>query len=298
MRIDWVTLVAQLVNFAILVALLKRFLYGRIIDAIDRREQMIAQRIADAEQRRADADREAESLRADRRALEDERSELLGAAERDAQQRHDALMAQARKDVADAQARWSRSLERQRTTFLAELRRRAGEEMYETTRSALRDLADTALEERILTVFERRVDELSEDDRQLLAEAATRSGGVVVRSAFEIVGERADTIRARVAAMVPDVSVRFETLPDLIAGIELVAGERTVGWSLHSYLSALEAQLDELLETEARVQRAADQSAPKQSAPDQSATEQSPGEQGAAEQSVGDQSATAAREAT
>jgi F-type H+-transporting ATPase subunit b len=39
MGIDWFTLVAQIANFLILVALLKHFLYNRIIKAMDEREK-------------------------------------------------------------------------------------------------------------------------------------------------------------------------------------------------------------------------------------------------------------------
>ena len=46
MLIDWFTVVAQIVNFLILVALLKRFLYGPLIRAIDARENGIAAQIA------------------------------------------------------------------------------------------------------------------------------------------------------------------------------------------------------------------------------------------------------------
>ena len=42
MRIDWFTVIAQVVNFLILMWLLKRFLYKPILNAIDAREQRIA----------------------------------------------------------------------------------------------------------------------------------------------------------------------------------------------------------------------------------------------------------------
>ena len=47
MLIDWFTVLAQIVNFLILVALMKRFLYGPLIAAIDAREQSIAARLAE-----------------------------------------------------------------------------------------------------------------------------------------------------------------------------------------------------------------------------------------------------------
>ena len=55
MLIDWFTVIAQVVNFLILVWLLKRFLYRPILDAIDDREQRIATKIASAEAKEHEA---------------------------------------------------------------------------------------------------------------------------------------------------------------------------------------------------------------------------------------------------
>jgi F-type H+-transporting ATPase subunit b len=52
MLIDWFTVGAQVVNFLILVWLLKRFLYKPILHAIDEREQRIAKELADADTRK------------------------------------------------------------------------------------------------------------------------------------------------------------------------------------------------------------------------------------------------------
>ena len=52
MLIDWFTVGAQLLNFLILVWLLKRFLYKPILGAIDIRERRIAAELADAAAKR------------------------------------------------------------------------------------------------------------------------------------------------------------------------------------------------------------------------------------------------------
>jgi F-type H+-transporting ATPase subunit b len=49
MLIDWFTVAAQIVNFLVLVALLKHFLWGRLVRAIDEREKRIAGRLSAAE---------------------------------------------------------------------------------------------------------------------------------------------------------------------------------------------------------------------------------------------------------
>ena len=49
MHIDWFVLFCQIFNFLLLVYLLKRVLYGRIIKAMDDREAKIVARFAEAE---------------------------------------------------------------------------------------------------------------------------------------------------------------------------------------------------------------------------------------------------------
>ena len=47
MPIDWFTVAAQALNFGALVWLLKRFLYGPILQAVDAREKRIADELAE-----------------------------------------------------------------------------------------------------------------------------------------------------------------------------------------------------------------------------------------------------------
>ena len=55
MLFDWFTLIAQLVNFLVLVWLLKRYLYKPILDAIDERENLIASQLHAAEETKDNA---------------------------------------------------------------------------------------------------------------------------------------------------------------------------------------------------------------------------------------------------
>ena len=45
MQVDWITTIAQIINFLVLVYLLKRFLYGPIVSAMIHREAHIAERV-------------------------------------------------------------------------------------------------------------------------------------------------------------------------------------------------------------------------------------------------------------
>ena len=63
MLINWFTVIAQIVNFLILVVLLKYLLYNRIVRAMDERESKIQSRLKEAEEKEEAAEREAESFR-------------------------------------------------------------------------------------------------------------------------------------------------------------------------------------------------------------------------------------------
>ena len=62
MLIDWVTVAAQIVNFLVLVALMKRFLYGPLVAAIDAREKSFEDRLTDAARKESEAAARIEQL--------------------------------------------------------------------------------------------------------------------------------------------------------------------------------------------------------------------------------------------
>ena len=77
MPIDWFTVVAQAINFLILVWLLKRFLYKPILHAIDEREKGIAAQLAEAEAKKAEAQKERDDFQHKNEAFDQERAALL-----------------------------------------------------------------------------------------------------------------------------------------------------------------------------------------------------------------------------
>lgn len=245
MDIDWFTLIAQIVNFLVLVALLKRFLYKPIINAMKEREAKIASRLEEAEEKRKAAAQEAQSYREKRSELEDQRQDMLARAAEEAEARRRELTRKAREQADALQARWQEAIEREKGSFLSDLRERAGRETYAIARRALKDLANADLEQHMIEVFIERLREAPPEVREGLAESREP---LVARSAFEIPEEARQRIGEVVGERIADdARLRFETAQDLICGIELRAGGRSLAWSLDSYLEALEERLTRAL---------------------------------------------------
>ena len=63
MQIDYFTTLAQMVNFLILVLLLKHFLYAPVLKLMDERERVITSRLEEVEEKKRAAEEEAEAYR-------------------------------------------------------------------------------------------------------------------------------------------------------------------------------------------------------------------------------------------
>jgi F-type H+-transporting ATPase subunit b len=240
--IDWFTVLAQAVNFLVLVALLRWFLYGPITRAMADRQRAIDEQFAEAGRLRAEASAEAERLRAETQRLDDEREEQQRELRDEVQAERRRQLADARAEIDELSARWRAAVARERDGFLAELRTRSGEQLVEAVRSALRDLADESLESRVVTRFLDQLDEFDGPRRAALVDAAERNGAHLhLLTAFPLTPAQRDDVEAAVRRVLnTGAEVRFEVTPTLVGGIELRAGGQALAWTFDGYLDSLQ----------------------------------------------------------
>lgn len=252
MQIDWFTVIAQIVNFLILVALLKYFLYDRIINLADERERKIADRFHEAEEMRRQAQEEAQTFQGERQELAEERQALIAEAEKEAEARRQELLVQARREADEARSRWHQNIEQEKAFFLQALRRRASHEVYAVARRALADLADVELEQRIIDTFIERLEGLAKEQRAMIADSIEESRKVTISSAFEIPAEKRQVLSEAVQRQFGNnLESQFNTSPDVICGIELKTNGHKIAWSLENYLETLEDKLSDILQAQA-----------------------------------------------
>ena len=110
MLIDWFTVGAQVLNFIILVWLLKRYLYKPILDAVDAREKRIAAELSDADAKRAEAKKERDEFHQKNETFDQQRAALLSKATQEAGAERQRLLDEARKAADDVSAKRSESL--------------------------------------------------------------------------------------------------------------------------------------------------------------------------------------------
>jgi len=255
MLIDWFTIAAQVVNFLVLVWLMKRFLYQPILSAIDARETGIAAKLAEAKATEAKAQAERDALQQKSDTFEQQRAAVFQKATEDAAAERDQLLAKARRDADAVRAEWQEALRNEQKGLSDAIVRRTQQGVFEIARKALAGLATADLEASMCGAFVTRLRSLSGPDHDQFASALSASSqGALVHSAFDLPPAQRAAIEAAVReTFTVQPQMRFETSQDLVSGIELSANGQKVAWSISDYLGALEESVTALVEEKTKL---------------------------------------------
>lgn len=249
MLIDPFTVVAQIVNFLILVALLKHFLYGPITRAMTQRQQAISNQLEQAAEQELQAQQEAERLRQMQQDFAAHREERLSQLRSHLDDQRLTLLEQAEDEVETARDRWFRGLAQEQAAVFRSFRQQAAYQLNQTVRQVLWDLANADLEHQIFKTFLNRLQQLPDSERERLQGALqAESVPVTMRSSFPL--KESDqvalvkTLQAMGLAPKQDLQgLLFEHNLAPNCGIELIAPGYKLAWNFETYLSTLEHNL-------------------------------------------------------
>jgi len=247
MQIDWLTVIAQIVNFLVLVWLLRRFLYRPVIEAMERREKRIADRLQEADQREHAAGIKAQEYESKRLQLEQTRQQRLSEAEAAAEEKRKSLLEEARKETDEQRRQWQAQLEREQQDFLKGLRNYSVEAIQQIGRRTLADLANSDLEAQIAQVFLQRLKSLDDTTRKALQRT---QGPILVISAFDLdAGTKGDITCAIHEQIGESAEVEYDQSTDLLCGVVLKTGGHQIGWTLADYLDGLDERMEKALQS-------------------------------------------------
>jgi F-type H+-transporting ATPase subunit b len=237
-ELSWSTFVLELVNFLVLIWILKRFLYGPILDIIARRRAKIEQELADAAKMQADAaelqkryegrladwDRERQAAR-DKLAgeFEDERSRRLKELAVSLEQEREKQRVADERRKADVLRGFEATALQHGSRFAARLLRGAAGPDVESrlVELLLSDLAKLPLERA--------------DGRRI--SFAQASAPIAVTSAYALPAEQRERLESALGEITDSQStVSYSENPDLLAGIQITIGAWVLAANLRDEL--------------------------------------------------------------
>lgn len=239
MELNWSTFVLEILNFLVLVWILKRFLYQPVLEIIARRRAGIEQRLQEAT------------------ALQDNAASL--------QRKYEGRLAEWEAERTRARETLARDLEQERKTRLAEItaaiaqereKARVGEArrqedlLHRYTQTALAQGARFAsrllerasgpdTEARLIELFIEELEQLPADQRTALRAAqAAPAAPVLVHTAYALPEATRQRLAAALAALCgADAALQFGQDSALLAGVRVTVGAWILGASVRDELN-------------------------------------------------------------
>lgn len=260
MPIDWFTVTAQIINFLILVWLLKRFLYQPILDGIDAREHKISSVLSNAETQKKSAENLEAQYKEKLTNIDAERSTIIELAKAEA---HKATLVA----LKDAKAR-ADALSIKRTNALNteiqilqnEVIDKSVKEVFALSRKVISELADQQLQDKMFDKLLSHLNALNEEQYDGLYQAINKNQGhATVRSIAPLSQPQCEHLKACLEGILTNqasqratekiggdsltITLNLEVDPQLIAGLALSFGGWKLNWSANEMLSELQHEV-------------------------------------------------------
>lgn len=234
MAFDWTTFILEIINFLILVWVLKRFLYHPVLDVIAMRRAGVEKTLADARRIEIEAGELKQQNEHRLAQWENEREAAQARLREELAAEREHLMAALETSIAEERERRRVLDERRQHDF-----RRGVEEQGIAQGAAfaarlLGRAATPELEARLYTLLLEDLRGLRAEDKRAVADAAAAPGlKLKVQSAFALDADRrAELARALADAAGKTLPVEYRENPELLAGFQVSIGP----WILHANL--------------------------------------------------------------
>jgi F-type H+-transporting ATPase subunit b len=243
MRIDWTTLALQIVNFAILVWLLQRFLYRPVLRVIDARRQAADTRYAEAQRAADTAKQELAQLEAQKAGVAADRAALLADAREQARQLIETRRAEAEREAQTLLNEGRQTLASEREAVLAEARRTALDLAAGMVRRILAEIPEPLRLDGWLERIEHHLTSLSPGEKRELATELATGAPLQVVTAWPLAPEAEEGWRSRLReSLGTGAAIVFETNASLVGGAELRFPHATLSFSIEGAVSALQEE--------------------------------------------------------
>ncbi|HPH97639.1 MAG TPA: F0F1 ATP synthase subunit B [Anaerolineaceae bacterium] len=234
-------LLVQILNFAILFIVLRKWVYEPVLGLLDKRRQTIAQGLEDARiaaEARANAERDAEKIVAEAQAraaqVVREATDRADAAARDVKAAADAEVAKAREAALAEVAQ-------ERNRILGELRSQVA---ALAVAAAQKIVGETLDEKRQHALVDQFFSGIKAGKVTLLEENTVTGASAEITSALPLTAEEQKIIRGELApALSSGAEIKFAVDPGILGGLIVRVGDKVVDGSVTGQLQGLRQNL-------------------------------------------------------
>ena len=252
MSIDWITVLAQIINLIVLAIILKKLLYKPILNMIDQRQALIDGEMRKAQEAAQKAKEDADIYAEQIRRFKADKQARLQQVENEAKALQINLTTEIKKNFAERKKQWESHLSQEKDAFNRELRDKIAQQFVVLARQVFKDMANTSLQEQMQACFLKKLEKMSKKTGQKLTQAALKEKQIKVILALPYTTQQIRTLKAQIRKTLhlpTSVRIATETKTKDICGLSLFIKDECVNWTLSDYLDTLTHNVNVNLET-------------------------------------------------
>ena len=250
MGIDWITFFAQIVNLFILVWLLKKFLYHPILNAIDKRQAQIAERVQSAKEASEKAVAEYKTYLQKTEEFDKNTQKMFDEASAKVIQYQQEQEAKIHEQTLLLQQKMQTDLEREKESLQLEMRNQIATSFSLFARKVMTDLSGITPIEQAVNLFQNKIRKLDKKQLSLLKKKAKNQKDIYLYSSDSLNKEQTEMLSNFIQKhfdLEKQQIIHFQKNPDLIFGLELVIDDMTLDWNIKSYFEEFDTHLNATL---------------------------------------------------
>jgi F-type H+-transporting ATPase subunit b len=230
-ELNWSTFLLEILNFLVLVWILKRFLYRPVMAILETRREKIEQTLKQASTLRTEADSLQQQYQGRLNDWALEKQHLLESLQQEIQTEKTKRLEQLQTELSIEREKADAIEQRHKKETLKHFQLQAHAQGARFAARLLNAVAGPELESRLFDLLLKTFDELDEERLTTLRNACESSAGnITLTSAYPLLDEQQKLLQQKLSALCEEASININYMEDtsLVAGLRICIG----GWVL------------------------------------------------------------------
>ncbi len=246
MNINWFEIIAQMINFFILLFLLYKLFYKPVNKAMDDRQQRIRDTRQKADEKMKKADELIEAYEQNLAELEKEKDKKLEMAKQEALEKKEKLMEDYKEEAEQKRRDYLKEVEDEQERFTQELGTALGHNAVKIAQQILGTFSEEKISEKVFDSFIKKVESLEEDT--LREDIASKEERINLISSEALSDEQKETLEKVLRKKLDSFKeITYEVDEALIQGYELKLETLTVHTNVRKYLEEAEKNIQQII---------------------------------------------------
>lgn len=247
MQINWFEIVAQMINFFILLFLLHKLFYKPVTNAMEKRQESITNKQNEADAKMKDAKKLITTYEDKMAGIEEKKKDILENVKQEALEKKEKLIENYKKEAKEKGNEYLNEIEEEKENFLNELRKSLGKNAVQIASNILKIISEDDLKEKVFHSFIEKINSL--DEESLSTEIPSDNKDIILISSEGISEVQREQLEKQLKEKIGDFkSISYSVEDNLILGYELKLETLTIHTNIKKYLDEAEKNILNTLE--------------------------------------------------